>query len=134
MSLPSMLRQQDASEGAAAKAAGPGQPLTAGGLEPLAEEEGDEEAAAVAPDIGQPLPPSSPLHLPPRPPQSRAAAPPAANGHALGGGSGGGGGGDDGPGWVWRTQLEQSAPYWEGWYTGLSDMFLALPVPKVRVG
>ncbi|EFN53421.1 hypothetical protein CHLNCDRAFT_9699, partial [Chlorella variabilis] len=38
-----------------------------------------------------------------------------------------------GGGWVWRTQLERSAPFWEGWYAGLSDMFLKLPVPKVLV-
>ncbi|KAL4854217.1 Protein phosphatase methylesterase 1 [Chlorella vulgaris] len=36
-------------------------------------------------------------------------------------------------GWVWRTPLELSAPHWEGWYLGLSDQFLKLPVPKVLV-
>lgn len=33
--------------------------------------------------------------------------------------------------WVWRTALEATEPFWAGWYTGLSDAFLALPVPKV---
>eukprot|EP00878_Enallax_costatus_P031810 GHUV01034858.1.p1 GENE.GHUV01034858.1~~GHUV01034858.1.p1 ORF type:complete len:208 (+),score=45.64 GHUV01034858.1:90-626(+) len=33
--------------------------------------------------------------------------------------------------WTWRTPLAASRQYWEGWYTGLSDAFLALPVPKV---
>ncbi|GIL46545.1 hypothetical protein Vafri_3510 [Volvox africanus] len=32
--------------------------------------------------------------------------------------------------WIWRTPLELSRPYWEGWYTGLSDAFLQLPCPK----
>ena len=39
--------------------------------------------------------------------------------------------GDGGP-WVWRTPLLASEPAWEGWYQGLSEAFLALPVPKVR--
>eukprot|EP00775_Hariotina_reticulata_P011607 gene11607-11751_t len=33
--------------------------------------------------------------------------------------------------WTWRTPLAASRPYWEGWYHGLSDTFLALPVPKM---
>jgi protein phosphatase methylesterase 1 len=32
------------------------------------------------------------------------------------------------PRWRWRTPLEQSAPYWEGWYQGLSSAFLSLPI------
>eukprot|EP00879_Flechtneria_rotunda_P013479 GHRR01014073.1.p2 GENE.GHRR01014073.1~~GHRR01014073.1.p2 ORF type:complete len:169 (+),score=36.07 GHRR01014073.1:1978-2484(+) len=32
---------------------------------------------------------------------------------------------------TWRTPLAASGPYWEGWYKGLSDAFLALPVPKM---
>lgn len=34
---------------------------------------------------------------------------------------------------MWRTRLEESAPFWEGWYTGLSELFLHLKVPKVLV-
>ncbi|GJP46038.1 hypothetical protein CLOM_g5379 [Closterium sp. NIES-68] len=36
-----------------------------------------------------------------------------------------------GKGFTWRTPLEQSQPYWKGWYTGLSDLFLHCPVPKL---
>jgi protein phosphatase methylesterase 1 len=32
---------------------------------------------------------------------------------------------------TWRTPLSVSRPHWEGWYRGLSDTFLALPVPKM---
>lgn len=35
--------------------------------------------------------------------------------------------------WVWRTPLERSAVYWEGWYSGLSTAFLQLPQPKVLI-
>lgn len=33
--------------------------------------------------------------------------------------------------WSWRTPLAASQPYWQGWYSGLSDAFLALTVPKM---
>lgn len=33
--------------------------------------------------------------------------------------------------WTWRTPLAASKQYWEGWYNGLSEAFLALPVPKM---
>lgn len=33
--------------------------------------------------------------------------------------------------WVWRTPLLSSEPYWEGWYSGLSDAFVAVRMPKV---
>ncbi|GBF94379.1 phosphatase methylesterase [Raphidocelis subcapitata] len=49
------------------------------------------------------------------------------SGGGGGGGSRGGGGGE----WRWRTPLEASEPFWEGWYSGLSGLFLALPVPKM---
>lgn len=32
---------------------------------------------------------------------------------------------------TWRTPLTASRPHWEGWYRGLSDTFLSLPVPKM---
>ncbi|KAF6248317.1 Alpha/Beta hydrolase protein [Scenedesmus sp. NREL 46B-D3] len=32
---------------------------------------------------------------------------------------------------MWRTPLAASRPHWEGWYRGLSDTFLSLPVPKM---
>lgn len=33
--------------------------------------------------------------------------------------------------WRWRTPLHESRQSWEGWYTGLSEQFLKLPVPKM---
>lgn len=33
--------------------------------------------------------------------------------------------------WVWRTPLERTQPFWEGWYKGLSEAFLKVPAPKV---
>jgi protein phosphatase methylesterase 1 len=38
--------------------------------------------------------------------------------------------GSDGS-WTWRTPLIKSQPYWQEWYKGLSDAFLAVKVPKV---
>ena len=35
--------------------------------------------------------------------------------------------------WVWRTPLAASEPYWEGWYKGLSDLFMSVITPKVLV-
>jgi pimeloyl-ACP methyl ester carboxylesterase len=35
--------------------------------------------------------------------------------------------------YVWKTDLSSSQPYWEGWYSGLSDSFLNLPLPKVLI-
>lgn len=32
--------------------------------------------------------------------------------------------GQQGQRWVWRTPLAESRPYWEGWYSGLSEAFL----------
>ncbi|KAG2439223.1 hypothetical protein HXX76_004585 [Chlamydomonas incerta] len=53
-------------------------------------------------------------------------------GGAGAGGAGAGGGGGAGR-WTWRTHLELSRPYWEGWYTGLSEAFLQLTCPKALV-
>lgn len=33
--------------------------------------------------------------------------------------------------WVWRTPLERTQPFWEGWYKGLSEAFLNVSAPKV---
>eukprot|EP00892_Ulva_mutabilis_P009563 jgi/Ulvmu1/697/UM010_0069.1 len=33
--------------------------------------------------------------------------------------------------WTWRTPLLASEPCWEGWYSGLSDAFVGVRVPKV---
>ena len=33
--------------------------------------------------------------------------------------------------YVWRTDLSASAPHWKGWYTGLSQLFLDVPAPKI---
>jgi protein phosphatase methylesterase 1 len=38
---------------------------------------------------------------------------------------------DAGGSWGWRTPLLKSEPYWQGWYLGLSEAFLSVPVPKV---
>ena len=35
--------------------------------------------------------------------------------------------------WRWRTDLAASQPFWEGWYQGLSDLFMGLKVPKLLV-
>jgi hypothetical protein len=36
-----------------------------------------------------------------------------------------------GGGCEWITPLQQSARFWEGWYRGMSDAFLAAPAPKL---
>ncbi|GLC37763.1 hypothetical protein PLESTB_001474300 [Pleodorina starrii] len=46
------------------------------------------------------------------------------------GGAEAGPGGGGRPQWVWRTPLALSRPFWEGWYTGLSEAFLQLSCPK----
>lgn len=33
--------------------------------------------------------------------------------------------------YVWRTDLASSAPYWKGWYLGLSQLFLSVKAPKI---
>eukprot|EP00471_Norrisiella_sphaerica_P005883 CAMPEP_0184482098 /NCGR_PEP_ID=MMETSP0113_2-20130426/3669_1 /TAXON_ID=91329 /ORGANISM="Norrisiella sphaerica, Strain BC52" /LENGTH=420 /DNA_ID=CAMNT_0026861639 /DNA_START=166 /DNA_END=1428 /DNA_ORIENTATION=+ len=35
--------------------------------------------------------------------------------------------------YVWRTDLLQSQRYWGGWFKGMTDTILALPLPKVLV-
>jgi protein phosphatase methylesterase 1 len=35
--------------------------------------------------------------------------------------------------WVWRTPLEESSLYWEGWYRGLSTLYLNLKIPKMLI-
>jgi protein phosphatase methylesterase 1 len=35
--------------------------------------------------------------------------------------------------WTWRTELEDTAVFWRGWFEGLSQMFLSVPVPKLLV-
>ena len=32
----------------------------------------------------------------------------------------------------WRTNLSETAPYWEGWYKGLSELFIS-KTPKARL-
>ncbi|DBA69992.1 TPA: hypothetical protein ACH3X2_012343 [Trebouxia sp. C0005] len=41
--------------------------------------------------------------------------------------------GDSGSRWVWRTPLHLSQPYWEGWYKGLSDLYMTVTAPKVLI-
>uniref|UniRef100_A0A7S0R4Y3 protein phosphatase methylesterase-1 n=1 Tax=Pyramimonas obovata TaxID=1411642 RepID=A0A7S0R4Y3_9CHLO len=38
-----------------------------------------------------------------------------------------------GQGFVWRTPLEDTCPYWEGWFKDLSRIFLSARVPKLLV-
>ena len=33
--------------------------------------------------------------------------------------------------WVWVARLGESERFWDGWYRGLSDLFLAVPAPKL---
>ncbi|DBA73372.1 TPA: hypothetical protein ACH3X1_011416 [Trebouxia sp. C0004] len=40
---------------------------------------------------------------------------------------------ESGSKWVWRTPLHLSQPYWEGWYKGLSDLYLSVTTPKVLI-
>lgn len=118
--------------------------LTVGGLEPLAEEasegEGEEDAggdragaaqervaAAAAGAAAAAAPP-----LAARATGGAESAAATAAGGAVATAAGGVAAAAVAAGWVWRTPLERSAPHWEGWYTGLSDMFLKLQVPKVR--
>ncbi|KAL6746134.1 Alpha/Beta hydrolase protein [Haematococcus lacustris] len=63
-----------------------------------------------------------------------------AGGGTAGEGAGPGGGGGQGPGsvcgsgaWVWRTPLLATQPYWQAWYSGLSDAFLQVPGPKLLI-
>ena len=35
--------------------------------------------------------------------------------------------------WIWRTPLEESSSYWEGWYRGLSTLYLNLKIPKMLI-
>jgi len=35
--------------------------------------------------------------------------------------------------WVWRTPLEESSSYWEGWYQNLSSLYLNLKIPKMLI-
>ena len=35
--------------------------------------------------------------------------------------------------WVWRTNLRASAKYWEGWFKGLSELFLKVPAAKLLI-
>jgi len=36
-------------------------------------------------------------------------------------------------GYVWRANLRATAPFWEGWFLGMTSRFLSLRVPKVLV-
>eukprot|EP01130_Rhizamoeba_saxonica_P011237 TRINITY_DN465_c0_g4_i2.p1 TRINITY_DN465_c0_g4~~TRINITY_DN465_c0_g4_i2.p1 ORF type:complete len:175 (+),score=35.07 TRINITY_DN465_c0_g4_i2:474-998(+) len=33
--------------------------------------------------------------------------------------------------YVWRTDLESTSSFWEGWFTGMSELFLSIPTPKM---
>lgn len=32
---------------------------------------------------------------------------------------------------TWRVELSKTEKYWEGWFRGLSALFLTCPVPKL---
>lgn len=32
---------------------------------------------------------------------------------------------------TWRVELSKTEKYWEGWFRGLSSLFLSCPVPKL---
>ena len=36
-------------------------------------------------------------------------------------------------GYTWRIDLAGTEPHWEGWFQGLSSLFLSCPVPKVLI-
>ena len=36
-------------------------------------------------------------------------------------------------GYTWRTPLRTTAPYWEGWFTGLSSKFLTVRAARLLV-
>lgn len=35
--------------------------------------------------------------------------------------------------YVWRIDLSKTEPFWQGWFTDLSKLFLSTPVPKVLI-
>ena len=35
------------------------------------------------------------------------------------------------PGYVWRIDLAKTEPYWKGWFSGMSQLFLGCAVPKL---
>ncbi|KAH7289968.1 hypothetical protein KP509_30G026200 [Ceratopteris richardii] len=35
--------------------------------------------------------------------------------------------------YTWLTPLEKTETHWQGWYKGLSDLFLSSPVPKILI-
>lgn len=37
----------------------------------------------------------------------------------------------DKPEYTWRIELSKTEKYWEGWFKGLSNLFLSCPVPKL---
>nr|CAB3265083.1 protein phosphatase methylesterase 1-like [Phallusia mammillata] len=38
---------------------------------------------------------------------------------------------EDLPIYVWRIDLSKTEQYWRGWFTGLSSLFLSIPLPKI---
>ncbi|XP_067841941.1 protein phosphatase methylesterase 1 [Heptranchias perlo] len=38
---------------------------------------------------------------------------------------------EDKPEYTWRIELSKTEKYWEGWFRGLSNLFLSCPVPKL---
>ena len=35
--------------------------------------------------------------------------------------------------WVWRTDLLASRKYWEEWFTGMTQAFLSIEIPKCLI-
>ena len=42
-------------------------------------------------------------------------------------------GGDVAREYVWRVNLKETECYWQGWFSGLSKLFLTLSVPKMLI-
>lgn len=103
--------------------------LAATGLDPLVEEGSEGQAAEEG--VGQQHQQQEAGGPREGAQQGRTAAGPPAGSHGVAPPGEAAAAAAAADGWTWRTPLERSAPYWEGWYTGLSDMFLQLPVPKV---
>jgi len=103
VSMPSQIVPDD---GPAAVAAGGG---------------GEPSAAGADGASGQPEPDSAQADASPSGGHSPANTPGAVS---AGGACGG---------WRWRTDLFATERFWEGWYTGLSEAFLALGAPKLLI-
>ena len=35
--------------------------------------------------------------------------------------------------YVWRIDLIKTEPFWRGWFSGLTELFLSCPLPKILI-